>query len=62
MRKWAAWVAELCLVLVVAGRIALVVTGLYPLTSFLQDFSIIVGTAIAIIFSAYIGMKWKSFK
>ena len=61
MKKWAAKIAMVCLVLVVVGRIALVLTGLYPLTSFLQDLSIIVGTALAIIFAVYIGLKWKSF-
>lgn len=60
-KKWAATLAEICLVIVVLGRISLVSTGLYPTTSFLQDFSIIVGTAIAIIFAIYIGLKWESF-
>jgi hypothetical protein len=62
MRKWAAVVAEICLTLVVLGRISLVVVGLYPVNSFLQTFSIIVGTAIAVVFAIYIGMKWRSFK
>ncbi len=62
MKKWAAAVAEICLVLVVVGRISLVVFGLYPLDSFLQTFSIIVGTALAIFFAIYIGTKWKYFK
>jgi len=61
MKKWAARIAMTCLVFVVIGRIALVATGLYPLTSFLQDFSIIVGTAIAIVFAIYIWFKWNSF-
>ena len=62
MKKWAAWLAMVCLVLVIVGRIVLVLTGLYPLTSFLQDISIIIGTALAIIFAIYIGLKWKSFR
>ena len=62
MKKWASRLAMGCLVLVIAGRIFLVLTGLYPLTSFLQDFSIIIGTALAIIFAIYIGLKWDSFK
>jgi hypothetical protein len=61
MKKWAAIVAEICLILVALGRVALVVVGLYPLNSFLQAFSIIVGTAIAIFFAIYIGAKWKYF-
>lgn len=62
MKKWAAIVAEICLIVVVLGRISLVLTGLYPLNSFLQTFSIIVGTTIAIIFAIYIGVKWRSFR
>jgi hypothetical protein len=62
MKKWAAIVAGACLVVVVIGRISLVVAGLYPVNSFLQTFSIIVGTAIAIIFAIYIGMKWRLFR
>lgn len=62
MKKRAARLALACLVLVIVGRIALVVTGLYPLTSFLQDISIIIGTAIAIFFAIYVGWAWKSFR
>jgi hypothetical protein len=62
MKKWAVVVAEICLVLVVLGRISLVVAGLYPVNSFLQTFSIIVGTTIAVVFALYIGVKRKSFK
>ena len=62
MKRWAAIVAEVCLVLVVIGRISLVIFGLYPLNSSLQTFSIIVGTALAIFFAIYIGAKWKCFK
>jgi hypothetical protein len=62
MKRWAAIVAEVCLVLVVIGRISLVIFGLYPLNSSLQTFSIIVGTALAIFFAIYIMAKWKSFK
>ncbi len=53
MKRQAAKFAMACLILVVLGRIALVLTGLYPLNSFLQDFSIIVSTTIAIIFAFY---------
>jgi len=62
MKKWAATIAEVCLILVIIGRISLVAFGLYPLNSFLQTFSIIVGTALAIFFAIYIGVKWKYFK
>jgi hypothetical protein len=57
MKKQAAKIAMACLTLVVAGRAALVLTGLYPLTSFLQVFSIIIGTTIAVLFGVYIGLK-----
>jgi hypothetical protein len=60
-KKSAAKLAILCLALVIVGRITLVLTGLYPLNSFLQDISIIIGTALAIIFAIYIGLRWKSF-
>ena len=60
-KKWSAVITEICLILVVLGRISLVVFGYYPLNSFLQTFSIIVGTAIAIFFAIYIGAKWKYF-
>lgn len=62
MKKWAAAFAEISLAVVVLGRIVLVVAGLYPVNSFLQTFSIIVGTAIAIIFAFYIAFKWKLFR
>ncbi|HEV3244983.1 MAG TPA: hypothetical protein VG102_01340 [Candidatus Paceibacterota bacterium] len=62
MKKWAARLAMACLILVIVGRIILVLTGLYPLTSFLQDISIIIGTVLAIIFAIYIVLKWKSFR
>ena len=61
MKKGAAKLAMICLVLVFVGRILLVLTGLYPLTSPLQDVSIIIGTGLAIIFAIYIGFKWKYF-
>jgi hypothetical protein len=61
MKKWSTIIAEICLILVVVGRISLVAFGWYPLNSFLQTFSIIVGTALAIFFAIYIGAKWKYF-
>ncbi len=62
MKKWAATFAEISVAVVVLGRIALVTAGLYPVNSFLQTFSIIAGTAIAIIFAFYIAFKWKLFR
>ncbi len=62
MKKWAAALAIILLGADVIGRVALVGIGLYPLNSQEQIFSIIAGTAIAIIFAIYIGWKWNSFK
>jgi hypothetical protein len=62
VKRYAAVVAEICLILVVLGRVSLVVFGLYPLNSFLQTFSIIVGTTIAIFFAIYIRLKWATFR
>jgi hypothetical protein len=60
-RKWAAIIAIILLAADVIGRIAMVLTGLYPVNSFLQTFSIVIGTSIAIFFAIYIGLKWKFF-
>jgi hypothetical protein len=62
MRRWAASLALACLAVVVAGRIALVVTGLFPLDSFEQTFAITVGTGIAVSFAIYIGCEWRAFR
>jgi hypothetical protein len=61
-RKWAAVIAIVLLCADVIGRIFMVVAGLYPLNSFRQTFSIIVGTAIAAFFAVYIGLKLKFFR
>ena len=61
-KKWAATLAIILLAADVVGRIAMVVTGFYPLNSFLQTFAIIVGTSIAAFFAIYIGKNMKSFK
>ena len=57
MTKRAAALALACLVAVVLGRLVSVSTGLYPLNSFLQIFSIAVGTLIAVVFAVYIAAK-----
>jgi hypothetical protein len=62
MRKWAAGLALVCLAIVILGRVALVVAGLFPVNSFEQTFAIVAGTSIAIIFAIYIGLKWKSYR
>ena len=62
MRKWAAAFAVILLIADIGGRVALVLTGLYPLGSFQQIFAIVAGTAIAIIFGIYIAANWRHFK
>jgi hypothetical protein len=61
MRKWAAALAIILLGIDVAGRLALVMTGLFPTNSPKNTFSIIAGTIIAAIFAIYIGWRWKAF-
>ena len=60
-RKWAATVAVLLLCIDIVGRIAMVLTGLYPLDSFRQTFGIVVGTLLAASFAVYIALKRESF-
>ncbi|MGA9461519.1 MAG: hypothetical protein WBV28_01935 [Terracidiphilus sp.] len=45
----------------VVGRIAPVVTELFPINAFRQTGAIVAGTTIVTIFAAYIGSKWKQF-
>jgi hypothetical protein len=60
-KKWAAVIAIILLCADVIGRIYMIVAGLYPLNSFRQTFSIIVGTLIAAFFAVYIGLKLEFF-
>ncbi len=61
-RKWAAALAIGLLCIDVLGRIAMRVTGLYPMVSFRQTFAIFAGTAIAAFFAVYVGRHWGFFK
>jgi hypothetical protein len=61
MRKRAAALALFCLVAVGVGRVSMVLTGLYPIDSFIQVVSIVIGTALAVIFAFYIGSRWNIF-
>ena len=61
MKKKSVAIALGCLALDVVGRIALVVTGLFPINTFRQTGAIVAGTTIVIIFAAYIGSKWEHF-
>jgi len=62
MREWAAALALLLLAAVIVGRVAVTVTGIYPLTSFAQTAGIVVGTLIAAHFALYVSSKWASFR
>jgi hypothetical protein len=62
MKRWAATFALVLLGADIVGRVALVLTGLYPTDSFKNTFSIIAGTIIVVIVALYIGWKWKSFE
>jgi hypothetical protein len=60
MRRWGAALAIVLLCADIAGRAALVVTGLYPFSG-IDAASIVAGTAIAAIFALYIGLRWSKF-
>lgn len=62
MKQWAAALAIVLLGADIVGRVALVVTGLYPLSSLEQVVGIVIGTAVAVIFAIYIGAKWRLFR
>ncbi|MGO9388682.1 hypothetical protein [Rhodoblastus sp.] len=62
MRKWAAALAMVCLVADVVGRIAMVLTGLYPVDSPAQTFAIVTGTAVVVAFAIHILSKWRAFE
>lgn len=61
-RKWAAVSAITLLCADVVGRIAMVLTGLYPVNSFLQSLAIVIGTAIAAFLAVFIGLHLKFFR
>jgi hypothetical protein len=60
-KKWAAGLALVCLMADVAGRVHLVVTGIYPFIG-LAAVAVVIGTAIAICFGIYIASKWSLFR
>jgi hypothetical protein len=62
MQRWGAALAVACLAADVAGRIAMVMLGLYPLDTPRQTFAIFMGTLIAVVFAIYIALRWKSFR
>jgi hypothetical protein len=62
MKKWAAALALALLGADIVGRVALVLTGLYPTDSLKNTLAIIAGTIIVALVALYIGWKWKSFR
>jgi len=61
MKRWAAALAILLLVVDIVGRIAMVVAGLYPVDSVKQILAMFLGTSIVAIFAGYIKLKWSFF-
>jgi hypothetical protein len=57
MKKRAAAVAIVLLIVDIAGRIGVVVAGLYPVDSLKRVLAIILGTSMVAVFAAYIGLK-----
>ena len=62
MNRHGAALAIVLLVVVVAGRIAMVVCSLYPVGTFSQTAAIAVGTLIAASLSIYISIKRSAFR
>ena len=62
MKRTAVALALVLLIAVIAGRIAMVVTGLFPTDSLRQTVAIALGTSIAIAFTVYIRLKWNVFR
>jgi len=61
-RRWAIALAIGLLGVNVLGRITMASTGLYPVDSGVQAVAILVGTAIAAFFAAYVAWKWRFLK
>jgi hypothetical protein len=50
------------LALIIAGRIAMLVTGLYPVDTIKQIVAFSAGTAVAAGFTVYIGLQWHRYE
>jgi len=61
MKRRAAMLGVVLLIVVIVGRIGMVATGLYPVDSFKRILAIILGTSIVAAFAIYIRLKWSSF-
>ncbi len=62
MKRWAATLAIGCLAVDILGRIAMVVTGLFPINPVYQTVAISIGTIVAAAFGLYIWAKRNSFR
>jgi len=62
INRHTAMFAIVLLVVVVAGRIAMVVSGLYPIGTFRQAAAIALGTSIAAGFAIYVGIRRSAFR
>jgi hypothetical protein len=62
MKRRAATLALALLLMVVAGRLAMIATGLYPLSTLRQTAAMIAGTAIAAGFAVFIAVQRSAFK
>src|SRR5262249_7209510 len=59
MRRPAAAGTPVLLGLILAGGIALVLTGAYPIDAFRPAFSVAIGTSIVVAFAVYVAWKWQ---
>ena len=62
MKKPAVALALVLLILIIIGRVAMVVTGFYPIDSRPQLVAITLGTTIAAAFAIFIRLNWKIFE
>jgi hypothetical protein len=58
-RKRALLLAAVLLALDVVGRLVMVATGMFPLSSTMQVVGIVGGTVIAVVFLIYVAWKWR---
>jgi hypothetical protein len=54
--------AIVLLFLIIAGRIVMLLAGLYPIDTTRQIVALSAGTAIAAGFAVYVGLRWHRFK
>jgi hypothetical protein len=60
MKKWGAALGIVFIGAEIAGRVYLVMSGLYPFNG-ADAGGIIAGTAIAVVFAVYIALRWNKF-